>query len=578
MKTIFGIKGLALSEYAIAANAILGIRDSGKTYTATKATEELFDAGIPCIWLDPIGVAHNLRIPGKGRGYPVVVAGGKYGDLPLTVKSVGAIVRAAMKANISLVLDLFSVELTKADWRRIVKETCEILLHENSEHGLRHVFIEEAAEFVPQRVQDGQTFSAVEKLVRMGGNSKVGITFINQRSADLNKSVLELCANVFVHRQRGKNTLLDLKKWLSLTDPETEAKIAASLPDLPSGQCWVMSNDLKTPVLLKVPEKNSLHPDRRAVPISTMDLKKHQPVQADKFVDQMKAALAPKPKAVVTVTAKPETVAKLAALAGPTQAQMDRATAAAFQNGVEAHKGIVASALAAATPGIVAALKAAVEKELAGFLRSISSKKLAPPATPHQASTNAAGRPPASRAIERQPSATPRSAARATAAANGLKPSLQRCLDAIAWWRKIGKDPVERDRAAVVAGFSPKASTFGVYIAELVQSGHVDVSPGHVALTDSGLDLANTPDATTNEDIRVHARDLLKPQEQRIFDVIYEAWPSAISRDDIADAVNLSRTASTVGVYIAGVAKYGIVEPAGRGEVKAADWMFPENA
>lgn len=578
MKTIFGIKGLALSEYAIAANAILGIRDSGKTYTATKATEELFDAGIPCIWLDPIGVAHNLRIPGKGRGYPVVVAGGKYGDLPLTVKSVGAIVRAAMKANISLVLDLFSVELTKADWRRIVKETCEILLHENSEHGLRHVFIEEAAEFVPQRVQDGQTFSAVEKLVRMGGNSKVGITFINQRSADLNKSVLELCANVFVHRQRGKNTLLDLKKWLSLTDPETEAKIAASLPDLPSGQCWVMSNDLKTPVLLKVPEKNSLHPDRRAAPISTMDLKKHQPVPADKFVDQMKAALAPKPKASVTVTAKPEAVAKLAALVGLTQAQMDRATAAAFRDGVEAHKGIVASAMAAATPGIVAALKAAVKKELAGFLRGISSKKLAPPATPHQASTNAAGRPPASRAIERQPSATPRSAARATAAANGLKPSLQRCLDAIAWWRKIGKDPVERDRAAVVAGFSPKASTFGVYIAELVQSGHVDVSPGHVALTDSGLDLANTPDATTNEDIRVHARDLLKPQEQRIFDVIYEAWPSAISRDDIADAVNLSRTASTVGVYIAGVAKYGIVEPAGRGEVKAADWMFPENA
>lgn len=320
MKTIFGIKGFAITEFAIAANAILGIRDSGKTYTATEASEELFEADIPFIWLDPIGVAHNLRIPGKGRGYPVVVAGGKSGDLPLTVKNVGAIVRAAMKSQISLVLDLFSIELTKADWRRIVKETCDILLHENAAHGLRHVFIEEAAEFVPQRVVDGQTFSAVEKLVRMGGNSKVGITLINQRSADLNKSVLELCANVFVHRQKGKNTILDLKKWFDLTQDEDAKRITASLPDLKSGECWVLSNELKAPVLLKVPEKNSLHPDRRAAPISTMDLKKHQPVPADAFVEQMKAALAPKPaaSAMHAITTRPilveKTVSEAAAL------------------------------------------------------------------------------------------------------------------------------------------------------------------------------------------------------------------------------------------------------------------------
>lgn len=296
---ILGIAGIPVREYAVVANAVLGIRDSGKTYTATKAAEELFDASIPFLALDPIGVWHTLRIPGAGRGYPVVVAGGKHGDLPLTVKSVGEIVRAAMKANISLVLDLFSADLSKADWKRIVRETAEILLHENADHGLRHVFIEEAAEFVPQimRGADGQVFAAVEKLVRMGGNSKVGVTLINQRSADLNKSVLELCANVFVHRQRGKNTLLDLKKWLALTDPSTEKKITGSLPDLPSGQCWVMGNDLKTPMLVKVMKKNSRHPDRReAPPANEAERKRRQPVPADDFVAAMKAALAPKEK------------------------------------------------------------------------------------------------------------------------------------------------------------------------------------------------------------------------------------------------------------------------------------------
>ena len=69
-------------EYASQGNAVLGIRDSGKTYTATYLAERLFEAGIPFIAFDPIGVWRFLRVPGKGRGYPVVVAGGEDGDLP----------------------------------------------------------------------------------------------------------------------------------------------------------------------------------------------------------------------------------------------------------------------------------------------------------------------------------------------------------------------------------------------------------------------------------------------------------------------------------------------------------------
>lgn len=292
LKGMFGINGLEESEYAISANAILGIRDSGKTYTATEASEELFEAVIPFVWLDPIGVAHNMRIPGKGRGYPIVVAGGKFGDLPLTRENVDSILRAALKAGVSIVFDLFSVELSKSDWRYIVRKVCEILLHENGDYGLRHVFVEEAAEFVPQQPRDFDVFAAVEKLVRMGGNSKVGITLINQRSADLNKSVLELCANVFVHRQKGKNTILDLKKWftlLDLTDDE-QKKIADQLPNLKSGECWALLNDVPKPVFLKVPEKNSLHPDRRAK-VSPEQAAKRKPVGVDAFVGEMKAFL-----------------------------------------------------------------------------------------------------------------------------------------------------------------------------------------------------------------------------------------------------------------------------------------------
>lgn len=78
--------GIELDPVAMGSqgNAILGIRDSGKTYTAMALAEVMMDAGIPIFAFDPIGVWRFLRVPGAGKGYPVVVAGGKEGDLPLT--------------------------------------------------------------------------------------------------------------------------------------------------------------------------------------------------------------------------------------------------------------------------------------------------------------------------------------------------------------------------------------------------------------------------------------------------------------------------------------------------------------
>jgi len=126
---------------------------------------------------DAIGVWRYLKVAAddpRGRAYKVVVAGGQQPDLPLTQQSAPQIIRAAIKENIPLVVDLYDTKLSKADWRRIVQDCFRILLYENK--GLRHIFLEEAAEYAPQKVMDGQTFAEVEKLVRMGGNASLGIT------------------------------------------------------------------------------------------------------------------------------------------------------------------------------------------------------------------------------------------------------------------------------------------------------------------------------------------------------------------------------------------------------------------
>ncbi len=66
----FGAVKIDPATYGSQGCAVLCIRDSGKTYTATELAERLFEAGIPFIAFDPIGVWRFLRVPGHGRGYP----------------------------------------------------------------------------------------------------------------------------------------------------------------------------------------------------------------------------------------------------------------------------------------------------------------------------------------------------------------------------------------------------------------------------------------------------------------------------------------------------------------------------
>lgn len=279
-------------DYASQGNAILGIRNSGKSYTATFIAERLMDDGIPFIAFDPIGIWRYLKVGKKGAGYPVVVAGDN-GDLPLTPQSAVDIVRAAMKENISLVVDLYSMNLSKADWRKIVEQSIRLLLYENKPCGLRHIFIEEASEFIPQRVQseDGKVYAEMEKLARMGGNASLGYTLINQRAEEVNKAVLELCDCLFLHRQKGRHSLTALGKWLDVADTKNAKAIINSLPSLEQGECWVWQQGSHDPERIKMPQKKTVHPDRKN-PLATSA---GVPSDVSKFVARMNQSLSATP-------------------------------------------------------------------------------------------------------------------------------------------------------------------------------------------------------------------------------------------------------------------------------------------
>lgn len=551
--------------YGISGNAVLGIKDSGKTYTATFIAEHLFDAGIPFVAFDPIGVWRFLQVPGTGKGYPVVVAGGEHPDLPLTVNGAPEIVRAAMRNGVSLVIDLFSVQLSKADWRRIVTSCVKVLLHENKQHGLRHIFLEEAAEFVPQKVMDGDVYAAVEKLARMGGNSRLGYTLINPRSQEVNKAVLELCENVFLHRQRGKNALENMDKWLGIAGAHSK-EIMQSLPDLPQGKCWawIGGDNPMPPELIKVPHKNSMHPDRRVMRGDEGPALR-KAVDVGSFVQGMRSSLvsveaeakANDPVELRrTITGLEAKIRKLET-PGKSAPSVDRAALEAeFNRGYAKAEKVAAHDVGFLAGKVIAALQAA-ERHAAALEQWIDEARVQPTAT--QPAPRPAPAPPSRQAA--MPIYTP--------AAEGLTGPQQRMLDVIAFWNSVGYSNPTREQVAGVCGYSIKASTFRVVAGALKTAGYIEYpSSGKIALTPSGHAIAQ---ALSTAETKKKLESIMTGAQIKVVNILRQHG-GTLHRGVLIDEAGYSQNASTHRVVIGGLRTLEIVQYPERGRVELSKW------
>ena len=216
--------------------AILAKRGAGKTYTGGVMAEEFSQNHIPFVVFDPIDVWWGLRLSadGKGKGLPIVVFGLEHADIPLTRDMDRQIAQAIVKENISCVISTFG--MPKVAMRHLIAEFADELLNINNTP--RHIFIEEAHEFVPQRVMGAmaKTFSAVEALVVMGRNRGIGVTLINQRAATINKDVLTQLDTLLAFRNVSPQDRKALKDWVEYHAAEGDFEtFMASLPSLPTG-------------------------------------------------------------------------------------------------------------------------------------------------------------------------------------------------------------------------------------------------------------------------------------------------------------------------------------------------------
>lgn len=244
--------------------AILAKRGAGKTYTGAVMAEEFAKNNIPFVVFDPIDVWWGLRLAanGKDKGLPVVVFGVQHEDILLDRDMGRKIAQAVVKDNVSCVINTFG--LPKAAQRHLIAEFADELLNINNTP--RHVFIEEAHEFLPQRVFGGLgvVFNAVSNLVVMGRNRGIGVTLINQRAATINKDVLTQLDTLLAFQNTSPQDRKALADWVEYHSAEGDFdKFMKSLPSLPKGEGWIWSPEfLGIFEKIKIRKRETFHPDR----------------------------------------------------------------------------------------------------------------------------------------------------------------------------------------------------------------------------------------------------------------------------------------------------------------------------
>lgn len=587
--------GIDLVELGINGNAILGIKESGKSYLGTEIGELFFDAGIPFITFDPIGIWHNMRYPGKGPGFPVVVAGGFHGDLPLTPENAPAIVEAAMKNRVSLVLDLFHPDLSKTAWRKIVKDCALLLLHKNSQYGLRHIFIEEAAEFVPQRPTDWQVYEAVERVIRMGGNSRLGCTLISPRSQEVNKAVLELCENMFLFRQRGKNALENLKKWLDVAGAAS-GDVIKSLPSMPTGECWAWLGGRDTPIHIKVPEKRSFHPNRRDQHgDATQPAKKA--VDLGKFLTALQGTLAemdeaakakdPKPAKATPSAALPnaelETLRRAAAKFGATLDDRNKTIAALIMEvarledamirvrGISCSddlKGIVSDALChdrvekARVGGKSIGREAVIEQ----LINELTNRDL-----PFEVQTPMAAQKPVPVGKLKSTPAKIESTA-GNSYSVGVVP--QGCSKPLAALAGVYPAGMTEAQWATAAGYKRSGGTWKTYRSRLSQAAMIEQREGRWFVTDLGARSAGdveTPPPPGADLVRWWAGKL--SGTPKIAEALIGTYPRAISNEELAGLVEMTAAGGSFKTYLSRLSSANLLERSSAGVRLSSDVM-----
>lgn len=572
--------------------AILAMSGAGKSNVAVVMAEQMFDAGIPWVAIDPKGDWWGIRSSkdGKGPGLPVPIFGGLHGDIPLEPTAGKFIAETIIEQRLTCVLDISEFAERQQLWGFLI-DFGETLLKKNRQ--ALHLFLEEADEYLPQRTSEKgnlpKCLGVWQRVVKRGRFRGIGSTQITQRNASLNKDTLYQAEALIAMRVTGKADREAVKGWVEYHN--AGAEIVQSLPTLADGEGWVSSpawlrltkrvqferrrtfDSGQTPVLLKGNAPPATLADVDLVSLQTRMAATIERAKADDPRELRREIATLKKQLVAKPTAAPKAVAKPVV----DQRAIDRAVAAA----VMPYRKLI-SRVQQQMHGVVQAVKLLPDRLEAvvvtlGEVEQMNGHHPMKAEKSHEYPKVT----PTPRAVTHRPASPPKPLGQS----RGVDPDgapipkgQQKIIDALAELEAIGVDRPDRAQLGMFAGYNLTGGTGGQHIADLNALGLLELpDKGVVTLTDAGRAAAQPSDPPSTLDA-LHERMLAKLEDgqRRILEHLISLYPESISRADLGAAVNYNLTGGTGGQHVADLVTIGAAVLPRKGEVRASDILFPE--
>lgn len=517
----------------------------GKSWALRRILEQTHGS-VQHLVLDVEGEFHTLR-----ERFDYVLAARNGGDCLADARTASLLARRLLELGVSAICDIY--ELPRHEQRLFVRRFLEALI--GAPRALWHptlVVVDEAHIFCPEKGQ-AESASAVIDLMTLGRKRGFCGVLATQRLSKLHKDAAAE-ANVKLIGRTGLD--VDMKRAgeeLGFTSSEQRL----SLRNLPPGHFFTFGPGVSNEVLqVHVGDVVTTHPrpGARATPI---------PPARDK-VKKVLAQLADLPKKAAE---EARTVAELQAANAKLRRELAAKPAPAAVKVERVEVPVIKPAELTRIETLVARMEVAGEKhreradecvDAVRQLREFVSVKfaLAPPVVKA---------PPAQRA--HAPAAAPARATRSTGAAPGGA-GTRRVLTAVV---QHGEQGCSREQITVLTGY--KRSTRDKYVYLLVQAGHVTDNGGAIVATDAGIrELGDVEPLPVGGALREHWLSELPEGERRVLEVAIAAYPQPVSRDAITEATSYKRSTRDKYVYLLALRR--LVEPIGRGEMRASATLF----
>lgn len=563
-------KDLSLPADAVTQTfAILAKRGAGKSYTAAVLAEEMLQTGQPVVIIDPTGAHWGLRssADGKKPAFPIVVLGGDHGDLPLEEHAGEVVAQSIVENRFPAIIDLSLFR--KGQSNRFMTAFLETLYRLNRE--ALHVIVDEADTFAPQRVMgdEARLCGAMEDCCKKGRIRGLGLTLITQRPAVLNKNVLTQCESLFVLRMTHPKDIDAIEEWVGVhATPEDEAKVVSDLPTLPVGEAWFWSPGwLGTLQRIHVRKRNTF--DSGATPkagesrktpkhLAAIDLK----ALGAKMQASVEAAKANDPKELRKKIADLEKQLK----ANATPAVDPEALKRAKEEGAREAYGAVRRIFAEADAPLIRIAREAdaLREKIDQAAQKLSGMRVKPLSPETHATNGHAANPTQTAAAPRPAPAVSKTGADYAGNYSDLKlgGGALRMIQVLA---DAAPTRMTEAQWATMSGLKRTGGTWTTYKSRLVTAGLVDQQSGLWGATEAGVaqfgDASRKPQSTG--ELITFWKGKVGGGSARMIDALAAAYPSGLTRDELADAVQIVKTGGTFTTYLSRLRSNGLADVAG---------------